>query len=232
MENPEFVNFCRLVNILLEINSKVLSKRLEVCCNRKDVTFEQFLTKIRHDVFHMWQPARCCQCDAPPQSSKCKFFEKQYDKLYSRIAPPIPGHVKKYSQECSCHIVPRSGIRSGDLDISLCSCLLLNFCDLSVGDRKTVINLRDLRNEHIAHSATSRISDEKFNDLFVTAEIEILALAKRVDEKFFDEIRTDLAMVRSTEINDSIGAEQMKIVWKHYISSKCLFEVTLYLLLN
>lgn len=145
-------------------------------------SFEEFLEKQKHDLFHLWQPScACCMCRTGYVQPNANFINKQqFRKIFFQskaVLCSIPSHSLH-----SCLWKAESGLTCKELknrDLRLLYSLTNYFCPL----RKCLETLGDYRNGVVAHTASAEISCGDFDVLWGGMVKCILEIAVAVDLK-------------------------------------------------
>lgn len=144
-------------------------------------SFEKFLNKQKHNLFHLWQPScACCICRTGYTRPKENFIDKQqFRKLFTttQAVCSTPRH-----QWHSCIYKAEPGLTYKELkqrDLRLFNSLTNYFCPL----RKCIEHLGELRNEFFAHTVNAYISCGDFDVLWRDMVKCIIEIAVAVDFK-------------------------------------------------
>lgn len=125
-EKENFLRFCLLV--ISNANSVVICL-LEFSLKQQQLTFEQFLQKHQHDIYHLSNVRpKCCKCitdrnkkrSTPTRSILSK---AQIDVLY--IESLFQNNCGRY---CCNRLQPKQFIKPSILDLTIAKCLLTYFC--------------------------------------------------------------------------------------------------------
>lgn len=133
-------------------------------------TFEDFLNKSKHDIFHMWQVKQnCCQCHAGYvyPCEKRKLLEYEWKILFNNSITPCNFHTN-VSLPSSCSVAASSGIMWQQLNSKL-RMTLLDFCELKK-DLEKLIKLRNNIQGHRAACEMTHMTDAEFNDKWMDIE--------------------------------------------------------------
>ncbi|XP_052097136.1 uncharacterized protein LOC127732119 [Mytilus californianus] len=132
-------------------------------------TFEDFLNKSKHDIFHMWQVKQnCCQCHAGyTPCEKRKLSEYEWKRLFNNSITPCNFHTH-VSRPSPCSVAASSGIMLQQLNSKL-RITLLDFCELKK-DLEKLIKLRNNIQGHRAAREMTHMADAEFNDRWMEIE--------------------------------------------------------------
>ncbi|XP_071143562.1 uncharacterized protein [Mytilus edulis] len=136
----------------------------------KGKTFENFLNKSKHNIFHMWQVnSNCCQCPAgyTYPCEKRKLLEHEWKTLFNNSITPCHFHTQ-ISLPSPCSVAASSGIMWQQLNSKL-RITLLDFCELKK-DLEKLIKLRNNIQGHRAAREMTHMTDAEFNDKWMEIE--------------------------------------------------------------
>lgn len=121
-------NFLRHAILVVDHIKDVLISLLELDLQNYSLSFEQFINKYQHEIFHLcYNTRRCCQCQPGYHLPKYRVLHPaQLDLLLDKTSK-LPGHGSSSSNDYCCSTA-KSGISSDVLDLTLVRCLLINFC--------------------------------------------------------------------------------------------------------
>ncbi|XP_063404598.1 uncharacterized protein LOC134688061 [Mytilus trossulus] len=164
-------------------------------------SFEDFLDKQRHNLFHIWQSnCACCLCRTGYVRPNANFIDKhQFRKVFikTQAVCSTPSHNFH-----SCIYKAEPGLTYKELkqrDLRLFYSLTNFFCPL----RKCIETLGDHRNVVLAHTVSAKISCDDFDYLWRGMVTCILEIAVAVDNKTETEIRINYQKTGPLDMNIS-----------------------------
>ncbi|CAC5391352.1 unnamed protein product [Mytilus coruscus] len=119
-------NFLRYAILIVNHSKKALQDLLELNLKNNHLTFQEFINRNQHEIYHLYSDFRCCQCQNSPQRRKRILFPSEMELLFE-INKKIPSH-RRIGHNDYCCSYAKVGITSQVLDLSLARCLLMNFC--------------------------------------------------------------------------------------------------------
>lgn len=125
-ERENFLRFCLLV---IDNAKSVLICLLEFYLQQQQLTFEQFLQKHQHDIYHLWNARRnCCKCIK--DRSKLGFTETRSILTKAQIEVLYTESLCRNNcgKTCCYRLQSKQCVSPCDLDLTLAKCLLPNFC--------------------------------------------------------------------------------------------------------
>ncbi|VDI58703.1 Hypothetical predicted protein [Mytilus galloprovincialis] len=131
MTSKERENFLRNAILVVDNSKAALVSLVELHVQHKGQTFEQFVNTNQHEIYHLYNSSRCCQCPPghyPPRSPRI-LHQSQMELLFDRSSLKLPCHntVRRSDDFCCC--MARSGVCTDVLDLTLARCLLVNLCN-------------------------------------------------------------------------------------------------------
>lgn len=121
-------NFLRHAILVVDHSKDALISLVALDLSSNGLSFEQFINKNQHEIYHLHYSSRCCQCPNgynPPRSPRI-LHGQQMDLLFDRTFKK-PCHKPGRSADYCCSTA-RPGLRIDILDLTLARCLLVNFC--------------------------------------------------------------------------------------------------------
>ncbi|VDI47785.1 Hypothetical predicted protein [Mytilus galloprovincialis] len=119
-------NFLRYAILIVDHTKEALQDLIELNLKNKHLTFEEFLNKNKHEIYHLCYDYRCCQCLKPLTKRKRIIFPSQLELLFDKYNK-LPSHKRTGHNDFCCSYA-KVGITSQVLDLSLARCLLVNCC--------------------------------------------------------------------------------------------------------
>ncbi|XP_052073708.1 uncharacterized protein LOC127711642 [Mytilus californianus] len=142
-------NFVRMFMLLKEVAVGVIRAFLED--NIIPVSFEIFLQRHIHDLYHLCYTRRCCSCGLSKTfPTKAVIIKAQLDILFVQQ----PGvNCSSNSRFCCCSYIATPNIQLDTIDITLCIAIIKNFITLNQQQNDCLTEIRNVRNEisHLAH---------------------------------------------------------------------------------
>ena len=147
-------------------------------------TFTEFLSKVFHSLFFLWNKSPKCACGEERtfryHKGKPILSDEQWNVLFQEVAEDVS----------KCRFIPGLDVDNKSLDVTLTACILTNIFknELSEDILNAVITLRGNRNS-VSHRSSAKISDADFNSMWTNTEHAIMVLAKTIPEQAYKEIR-------------------------------------------
>ncbi|CAG2208798.1 unnamed protein product [Mytilus edulis] len=150
------------------------------CLQFQSITFEDFVNKNKHELYHLWQyNVPCCQCPSgytfPTNYSVLD--QNNWTQMFNAVLLPCTNHRKRPSSgsmHSICSVAAAPGITLMNLDPSVNRIILKHCCTL----RMAVETLVQIRNQDYGHAKDGIMSDNDFNASVVKIERCILDIAK------------------------------------------------------
>ncbi|CAC5404550.1 unnamed protein product [Mytilus coruscus] len=130
MTSIERENFLRHAILVVDHSKSALVSLVELNVANKSQTFEQFVNTNQHEIYHLYNSSRCCQCPTAhyPLRSPHILYQSQMELLFDRSSK-LPCHnTARRSAEFCCSMA-KSGLYTDVLDLTLARCLLVNLCN-------------------------------------------------------------------------------------------------------
>ena len=192
-ENEYFYKASRL---LIDEGHDALSRRMESCIE-KNCSFQDFLNRKKHSLYHMWKPkAKCCCCQTDGISSKQRF--QIYDITWSKMFEENASQICSGPADCICGYSSKD-VSPSQFDISSLSTVLLSQCDLESAKRQDILNLRRLRND-LCHNNTTSLTKDEFERFWSNGEDAVLSIAQCCDEEYCRNLRKRIQKIKSSDI--------------------------------
>ncbi|CAG2217829.1 unnamed protein product [Mytilus edulis] len=184
MTQRERENFYRNSTVIVDHGKEILSAVLENDLSNTNLTFEDFINKHLHDIYHLcYNKIPCCQCPGgrfvPAKQNRILYLD-QLDILLDIGGSTLNGHnpnTSRTSQYC-CRPAKRS-LSTTHLDITLLRCLLVNFaqnCRTNSILRQDVEDLVKCRNTLYAHAEEAKLTNSDYGNHKIHVENIILEL--------------------------------------------------------
>ncbi|XP_052065567.1 uncharacterized protein LOC127705289 [Mytilus californianus] len=125
-EAKEQDNFLRYMIMIVDHSKEALQDLVKLDLKNKNLTFEEFLNKNQHEIYHLCYDSKCCQCHNLPPRRKRIIFPSQLELLFDKYKKLPPHKGIGHNDYCCTYAI--AGITSQVLDLSLARCLLVNCC--------------------------------------------------------------------------------------------------------
>ncbi|VDI45602.1 Hypothetical predicted protein, partial [Mytilus galloprovincialis] len=120
-------NFLRNAILTVDHSKEVLQCFLEQHLKNNHQTFEDFLNKNQHDIYHLYYDSKCCQCGPGPlQRKKRILFASQMELLFDKNKQLSIHKTTRRGDFCCC--TAKTSVTTAVLDLTLARCLLLHCC--------------------------------------------------------------------------------------------------------
>ncbi|XP_052081353.1 uncharacterized protein LOC127719334 [Mytilus californianus] len=130
MTSKERENFLRNAILVVDHSKAALVSLVELDVQKKGQTFEQFVNTNQHEIYHLYNRSRCCQCPQghyPPRTSRI-LHQSQMELLFDLSSIKLPCHNTVRRSDDFCCSMARSGLCTDVLDLTLARCLLVHLC--------------------------------------------------------------------------------------------------------
>ncbi|VDI02087.1 Hypothetical predicted protein [Mytilus galloprovincialis] len=118
MTSKERENFLRNAILVVDHSKAALVSLVELDVQNKGQTFEQFVNTNQHEIYHLYNSSRCCQCPPghyPPRSPRI-LHQTQIELLFDRLSFKLPCHNTARRSDDFCCSMARSGLCTDVLD--------------------------------------------------------------------------------------------------------------------
>lgn len=68
----ENIRFFKLVALIIDVGTVVVENKLIEKIRDSGLTFEVFLNRKKHELYHVYKPHTCCLCSSKLKSEKCQ----------------------------------------------------------------------------------------------------------------------------------------------------------------
>lgn len=204
MASKDEENFLKLVFLLLKYGGRVLQDRIEYELQRqKQQTVSDFLEENKHKILHLTlgNKKECCQQNC--RSKNHAALNGQYLKCMFHNMEQICS--SPYERKCSCNLKPRADLDISFWDITLTSCLLLEFDILTDQSQKQVIkNLRIHRNSRaLLHRGTPSMGEEEFDKTWKEVSNAIKEVAEVFEPWYFNHYCDKIDKLKDSTLSTS-----------------------------
>lgn len=126
----ENIRFFKLVTLIIDVGSVVVENKLIEKIRDSGLTFEVFLSRKKHELYHFYKPNTCCLCSSKLKSEKCQksISNTQWKTLFTKTKRKKCSFFKG---NCSCIYDANTIVKEEELDITLSVCLLISLFPLS-----------------------------------------------------------------------------------------------------
>ncbi|XP_071146076.1 uncharacterized protein [Mytilus edulis] len=210
MAQKERENFYRNATVIVDHGKESLSAVLENDLANTKLTFEDFINKHQHAIYHLcYNKSRCCQCPTGrfvPANNNRILHQRQLDKLLDTNGSTLNGHnpnTPSTFQHC-CRPAKKS-LSTSNIDITLLRCLLMNFaqnCRTNYILRQDIEDLVECRNTLYGHAQEARLNDSDYAKHKTNEEGIILRIAQFCNIE--NEMRQKLIDVSQRSLDDTI----------------------------
>ncbi|CAC5390352.1 unnamed protein product [Mytilus coruscus] len=191
MEKEKEIKFHRLVAFLMDIPPDVIRKYILRKILLNGETFQEYLEKNKHTLYHLYESIICCMCRTNVQIKFSKVFSKeQFRILFKHHHEKINNsHTKRKGkrlvQNCICTLVPIDGIDVSVLDITLAKAILTN-CEqtLHTGVSNWLEQIVKARNEIFHLTDLHPIDDNRYNYYWGMISSSVDGLSKLVGQEY------------------------------------------------
>lgn len=129
-------NFLKLFLIITGPATKALRALMTYYLQNNSLTFQEFIDRNQHEIYHLSSNNKCCQCQnesiaqrkTPIQSAQMEVLFDTDSQITSSSNKRKDNHDYRKKEKCCCYA--KSEICVDGLDITLLNILLLQFCDL------------------------------------------------------------------------------------------------------
>ncbi|CAC5406250.1 unnamed protein product [Mytilus coruscus] len=129
VKQENWENFLKIAILVDDHLKDILVSLIECDLRVKHLTFEQFLNKNQHNIYHMcYDFGRCCRClQAVSQKQSSRVLFPMHMEILFDKSNKLPGHRLSHGPTFCCSFA-KAGISTDVLDVMLARCLLINFC--------------------------------------------------------------------------------------------------------
>ncbi|CAC5406430.1 unnamed protein product [Mytilus coruscus] len=215
-------NFYKLIAFLVDVCPKVVCnyfKRKVLCGD----TFESYLKRKKHILFHLNCNKKCCECVAEVVQQK-HISNNHFKSLFDEDLNKRVHHVKN----CICIYVAKKNISpSVVLDVSLANCMLKNCEKLDKEIDHWLTTLINTRNKVVHSTDTKSINDLDFNNYWKKIEGAVLGLAKAIDNEYEQTVVANVEYLRRRQMLSDDKLKECQLLHDWWRDKCCDFEKTL-----
>lgn len=163
-EQLERENYLRHVILVVDHAKEALTSLIDKDLKEKNLTFDKFLDREKHDIYHRCYNGKCCKClgQGPSFTQRRSLTVVQFELLYAKTNQLPCSNPGKTIIACICCISVNPKISLDLIDVTLSKYLLVNYCtDIFWKDCLKGLSLENfLNNEkhfiyHLCHLNTS-----------------------------------------------------------------------------
>lgn len=161
----ENVWFFKLVSLIINVGGVVVENKLTEKVRDSGRTFEGFLNRKKHELYHFYKSNTCCLCSSKLKNEKCQknLSNIQWKTLFTKTkrkkCPVFKGN-------CSCIYDANTNVKEKELDITLSVYLLINLFPLSDCEKQDLERFREQRNTYFAHITRAKLEEQDFKNKF------------------------------------------------------------------
>ncbi|XP_052068292.1 uncharacterized protein LOC127707681 isoform X1 [Mytilus californianus] len=213
-EQEQQENFYRHSTVIVDVTKESLQQLTEFYLTNKGITYEDFIKKYQHELYHLcYNYYPCCNCatGTPPHSRGNRVLHPPQLALFLDSAgAKLPCHnpSSKSAPNCCCPV--RGNITLQELDVTLARVILINFLvPPSSTERKAIDDLVKIRNES-AHAKKGKMANDEFIQSIEQITKSLLIIAKIYGKE--TETKQRLREVCRQPFNTAIYLELQKIL--------------------
>lgn len=175
-------NFYRHCTVIVDVIKYLFLQLIEFYIKIQNfTTFEDFIRKYQHEIYHLcYHMYRCCNCPPGMYSQGSRIlYHQQMALLLDTSGPKLRCHNinSRSNPNCCCQVKP--GITVQLLDISLARTLLVNYLvPQCAQERKAIDDLVHIRNHSYGHATSGRMSNDEFKQSIETITKSLMILAR------------------------------------------------------
>lgn len=172
----ENIRFFKLVALIIDVGTVVVENKLIEKIRDSGLTFEVFLNRKKHELYHFYKPNTCCLCSSKLKSEKCQksLSNTQWKTLFTKTKRKKCSFFKG---NCSCIYDANTIVKEEELDITLSVYLLINLFPLSDCEKQDLERFREQRNTYYAHITRAKLEEHDFKYQFQQASSVIKSIA-------------------------------------------------------
>ncbi|XP_062570331.1 uncharacterized protein LOC134232394 [Saccostrea cucullata] len=194
-------NFLKLIWLLMKYGAKVLQHRIEYELKyQKWQKLCDFLEERKHEIFHLTDLKKCCQCpEFTDNKGKPPLPKDVLGQLYKNVDQCC---MARNRGRCCCKLLPHTDLNVNKLDITLISCLLKNFLIKDSGQKQVIENIRKLRNDkELLHRGNAEVDDEAFERIWMQLSNAIKEVAEKCEPYFYSEIKDEVDRLKTRPLS-------------------------------
>lgn len=223
MSEEDENNFYRLVAFVVDVAPEVIREYFKKKVLNGD-TFESYLNKHKHILYHLVFPSYCCECPSKGKPSNDKVLSNEQMKLlYDFISTNDCQNSKEKKKWklniryfCICKYSARKNISVKDvLDTTLACCIMKN-CETKNNSRDNWMwQIKNTRNKIVHKTDTKSISSVEFEAHWATLKGSVMGLASLLDKEYETDVCNQVEHLKSRQIinTDKIKEVQLLHEW-------------------
>lgn len=231
MAQKELERYYRHSTLILVHGKEALSAVLENDLANRNLTFEDFINRYQHAIYHLcYNKSPCCQCITRRFLPKIRIlYPGQLDLLLDTSGSTLYGHNPNTSQTSQyCCRPAKQSLSTSNLDTTLLRCLLMNFalnCQTNSVLMQDIDDLFEYRNILFCHVKDARLTDSYYAKHETDAEGIILRIARFCNIE--NEMRQKLNDASQRPLDESFFMQYQNILIEQSMYKKETKEVLL-----
>ncbi|XP_061171152.1 uncharacterized protein LOC133180702 [Saccostrea echinata] len=202
MADVKETNFLKLVWLLMKYGAKVLQHRIEFeLRTQKGQKLCDFLEEKKHEIFHLTVLKKCCKCpEFTDNKGKPRLPKDVLEQLYQNVDQCC---LPRFRGCCCCKLSPHTdlNINVTKLDITLTSCLLINFLIEDSGQKQVIENIRKLRNDkELLHRGNAEVDNDRFEKLWLQLSNAIKEVVEKCEPYVYAEIKEEVDRLKTSPL--------------------------------
>ncbi|XP_062580981.1 uncharacterized protein LOC134242853, partial [Saccostrea cucullata] len=203
MADVKETNFLKLIWLLMKYGAKVLQHRIEYeLRNQKWQKLCDFLEERKHEIFHLTDLKKCCQCpEFTDNKGKPPLPKDVLRQLFRNVDDCC---VARFRGRCCCKLLPNTdlNVNVNKLDITLTSCLLKNFLIKDSGQKQVIENIRNLRNDkELLHRGNAEVDNDSFERIWLQLSNAIKEVAEKCESYFYSQIKDEVESLKTRPLS-------------------------------
>lgn len=222
--------FFKIVALILNPGTFVVTSTLKEKVKAGKLTFPDFLTQRKHDLFHHWN--KCCLC--PPHDKHRPYGKGLLKFQWETLFTKTPNGCR--FPDCCCMYSANANLKEDDLDISLIVCLLVNLFPLSDGEKQNVKTFREQRNSYYAHATKAKMNENEYRIKFIEVTTVVKNIASFCNIDTQRQVDEEINEIKNSPMNYICYKPIIDWMQETYKSHACVpqeeFEVVIKTLLD
>ena len=231
MSEEDENNFYRLVAFVVDVAPEVIREYFKKKVLNGD-TFESYLNKHKHILYHLVFPSYCCECPSKGKPSNDKVLSNEQMKLlYDFISTndcQNSKEMKKWKLNtryfCICKYSAKKNISVKDvLDTTLGCCIMKN-CETKNNSRDNWMwQIKNTRNKIVHKTDTKSISSVEFEAHWDTLKGSVMGLASLLDKEYETDVCNQVEHLKSRQIINTDKFKEVQLLHEWWRDK--LFEI-------
>lgn len=220
MSEEDENNFYRLVAFVVDIAPEVIREYFKKKVLNGD-TFESYLNKHKHILYHLVFPRDCCECPSKGGHANDKALSNEQMKLlYDFNTNPCQNsnEIKKMKLNinnfyCICKYSAKKNISVKDvLDTTIACCIMMN-CETKNKSRENwMTQIKKTRNKIVHKTDTKSISIVEFEKHWATLKRSVMGLASWLDKEYETDVCNKIEHLKSRQIIDTDKFKEVQLL--------------------